>query len=503
MTMRRRFDSRKMSLTARPWRESCGLCAALLLSGCMVGPKYKVPPTATAPAFKEADAALYKETPGWETAKPEDAIPRGDWWSLFHDAQLDTLERQVETANQTLRQADANLTAARAEIRVRKADRLPTFGIDPSYGAQRYSSNTPYFNAAPPFSATTGSSTQFPVELNYEVDLWGQVRRNIAAGKEEAQATAADRVNILLSLQAELATDYFNLRTADSERQLLIDTVKQYQEALRITTNRFNGGISAKSDVSQAQTQLYAAQVQALDVAIQRAQYEHAIAMLIGKAPAELTIPNSPLDADAQPPVVPPGLPASLLERRPDVASAERRAQEGNEAIGVAQSAFYPAAVLSGALGYQSTAAVQNIFTPSNVVYSLGPGLAFTIFDGGRRRAIKDEAIALFDRNSAAYKQTVLTAYQQVEDNLVSLRVLRDEAAQQRQATLSAQESERIFNNRYVGGVDTYLQVITAQTTALTNERNDIDILRRRMDASVLLIKTLGGGWDRTQLPAQ
>jgi NodT family efflux transporter outer membrane factor (OMF) lipoprotein len=405
---------------------------------------------------------------------------------------------QVEAANQTLRQADANLTAARAEIRVRKADRLPTFGIDPSYGAQRYSSNTPYFNAAPAFSATSGSSTQFPVEVNYEIDLWGQVRRNIAAGKEEAQATAADRVNILLSLQAELATDYFNLRTADSERQLLNDTVKQYQEALRITTNRFNGGISAKSDVSQAQTQLYAAQVQASDVAIERAQYEHAIAMLIGKAPAELTIPNSPLDADAQPPVVPPG-----LERRPDVAAAERRAKEGNEAIGVAQSAFYPTAVLGAALGYQSTAAVQNIFTPSNVVYSLGPGLAFTIFDGGRRRAIKDEAIALFDRNSAAYKQTVLTAYQQVEDNLVSLRVLRDEAAQQRQATLSAQESERIFNNRYVGGVDTYLQVITAQTTALTNERNDIDILRRRMDASVLLIKTLGGGWDRTQLPTQ
>jgi NodT family efflux transporter outer membrane factor (OMF) lipoprotein len=329
------------------------------------------------------------------------------------------------------------------------------------------------------------------------------VRRNIAAGREEAQATAADRVNILLSLQATLADDYFQLRTSDSLVHLLDATVVQYQEALRITTNRFQGGVSPKSDVTQAQTQLAAAQVLATDVHIQREQFEHAIANLVGKAPADLTIPDSPLATSSIPPVIPPGLPSDLLQRRPDIAAAERRAAEGNEAVGVAQSAFYPSVMLTGALGYASTAAVQSLFSPASAVYSLGPGIAYTIFDGGRRKGLRDESVALFDRNSAAYKQSVLTAFQQVEDNLVALHTLTDEAGQQHQATLSAQESERIFNNRYVGGVDTYLQVITAQTTALDNEVNEIDILRRRMTGTVDLILALGGGWDRTQLPPQ
>jgi NodT family efflux transporter outer membrane factor (OMF) lipoprotein len=472
----------------------------LLLSGCMVGPKYRVPVTATAPTFKEADA--YKDTPGWSAATPRDAIPRGQWWTLFHDDQLNALEPQVETANQTLRQADANLRAAMGEIRVRKADRFPTIGVDPTFNSGRYNANGNYFNPSPALGSTS-SNTQFPFEVNYEADLWGQVRRNIAAGKEEAQATFADRVNILLSLQATLATDYFDLRIADSQQRLLQDTVKQYQEALRITTNRFNGGISPKSDVTQAQTQLHAAEVQASDISIQRAQDEHAIAILMGKPPSALTIPFSPLPPTTEPPSIPPGLPSQLLERRPDIASAERRAKEGNEAIGIAQAAYYPSIFLSGSIGYQSTTAVQSVFSPASIVYSLGPGLAYTFFDGGRRGGLKEEALAQFDRNAAAYKQTVLTAFQQVEDNLVSLRILNDEAQQQHQATLAAQESQRIFNNRYVGGVDTYLQVITAQTTALTNERNDIDILRRRMDSTVLLIQVLGGGWDRSQLPPQ
>jgi NodT family efflux transporter outer membrane factor (OMF) lipoprotein len=479
------------------------LGAPLLLAGCMVGPKYVVPNVAIAPAYKETGPVPYKETAAdgtaWQTATPADAIPRGTWWTVFNDAELNSLEPRVEQANQTLRQADADLRAARAEINVRRADRFPTIGIDPAFTSQRYS-NGPYFNALPGFSATN-STTQYPFEVNYEVDLWGQVRRNIAAGKEEMQASSADRANILLSLQAELAFDYFNLRSDDALQQLLNDTVTQFREAVRITTNRYNGGLAIKSDVTQAETELQTAIVAASDVAIERAQFEHAIADLIGVAPASLTVPFSPLPLNTPPPVIPPGLPSQLLERRPDVAAAERRADEANEAIGIAQAAFYPNINLSGALGFQSNAAVQSIFSPASVVYSLGPGLAYTFFDGGRRRGIKEESLALFDRNSAGYKQTVLDAVQQVEDQLVALRVLQEEAAQQRAGTAAAQESERIFNNRYVGGVDTYLQVVTAQTAALNSEVNDINILRRRMGSTVLLIKVLGGGWDRSQLP--
>jgi NodT family efflux transporter outer membrane factor (OMF) lipoprotein len=479
------------------------LLATLFLTACNVGPKYKVPVTTPPPAYKEAAKATDpKSNTTFAPGQPIDAIPRGAWWTVFADPQLNALEPQVETANQTLRQADANYRAAQAEIRIRKADRWPQFGVDPAFGSGRYSSSQPYFNSAP-VNPITNNNTQYPLEFNYEVDLWGAVRRNIAAGKEEAQASAADRVNILLSLQTTLASDYFDLRAADSLQRLLNDTVRQYEDALRITTNRYNGGISPKSDVTQAQTQLAAARVLASGIAIQRAQYEHAIAVLIGKSPADLSIPESPLDTNMLPPVIPPGLPSELLERRPDIAAAERRANEGNQAIGIAQSAFYPSVLLSAALGYASTKAVSSVFSPASAIYSLGPGLAFTIFDGGRRRGINDEALALFDRDSSAYKQTVLTAFQQVEDDLVAIRVLTDEAAQQHSATASALESERIFNNRYVGGVDTYLQVITAQNTALINEQNDIDILRRRMASTVSLIMALGGGWDRSQLPPQ
>lgn len=472
------------------------------LAGCNVGPKYVVPTAPVPPAFKELGAAAYKEAGAgqWTQARPIDAIPRGTWWTIFADPELNQLEPQVEQANQTICQADANLRAAVAEIAVRKADRYPTFGVNPiGNNVQRYSPNSPYFNPTQPFGTT--QSLQYPVQFSYEIDLWGQVRRNIAAGREEAAATAADRINILLSLQTELAIDYFGLRTADAQQKLLNDTVAQYQEALRITTNRYVGGIAIKADVTQAQTQLETARVAAADQAVARAQYEHAIAALIGKPPADLSIPFSPLPVNTPPPLIPTGLPSQLLERRPDIAAAERRAQEGNQAIGIAQAAFYPSILLGASLGFQSSAALQSVFSPANVVYSLGPGLAYTFFEGGRRRGIKQETLAQFDRNAAVYKQTVITAFQQTEDNLVALRVLADEAAEQRSATTAALESQRIYNNRYVGGVDTFLQVITAQTSALGAERNDIDILRRRMDATVNLVKALGGGWDRSQLP--
>ena len=473
--------------------------APLLLAGCKVGPKYVIPVTPVPPAYKELGPDAFKETGNWQHAKPIDALPRGSWWTVFDDDELNKLEPQVEGANQTLREADANLRAAVAEVRLRQADRFPTIGVDPTTTNNRYNPGLPYFNPAPPLSENT--TTQYPFQITYEADLWGQIRRNIAAGKEEVQASVADRVNVLLSLQTQLAIDYFELRSADAQQGVLNATVAQYQDALRITTNRYNGGVAVKSDVTQALTQLQSARVAASDEAIIRAQYEHAIADLLGEPPASLTIAYSPLPVTTAPPLIPTGLPSQLLERRPDIATAERRAQEGNEAIGIAQSAYYPSLLLSASVGFQSSASLESIFSPSSVVYSLGPGIAYTFFDGGRRGAIKTEAFAQFDRNAAVYKQSVLDAMQQVEDSLVSLRVLSDEAVQQRTGTAAAEESQRIFNNRYIGGLDTYLQVITAQTTALTNERNDIDILRRRMDGTVMLIKALGGGWDRSQLP--
>jgi NodT family efflux transporter outer membrane factor (OMF) lipoprotein len=478
------------------------VCVGLLLplNGCRVGPNYKVPATATAPSFKEADTRRFPETADWHLARPGDTIPRGDWWTIFHDDALNTLEPQIATANQTLMAADANLRAARAAITVQHSGLLPTVGVAPHVIGERESANQPF---------TTGTGTNsgeadylIAPQLNYEVDLWGAIHRSVTAAREEAQASAADRQSLLLSLQAELAVDYFELRAADAQQRLLDQTVAQYADAVRVTRNRFLGGIAGKSDLTQAETQLQAAKVADSDVVVARAQYEHAIAALLGKTPSDFSLPPTPFATSTEPPAIPLGLPSELLERRPDVAAAERRTAEANEQIGIARAAYFPAANILGSAGVES-AVVGSLFSAPSFLYAVGPILSQTLFDGGRRRGISAEAQANYDAATATYRQTVLTAYQQVEDNLVALRVLSTESDQQRQATASALESERIFNNRYVGGVDNYLQVILAQTTALVNERNDIDILRRRMDASVILIKALGGGWDRTQLPTQ
>lgn len=464
------------------------LIATALLTGCMVGPRYVKPAVATAPTFKEDGP--------WHPAQPADQLSKGDWWTIFQDAELNVLEPQILTSNQNVRVADANLQRARAQISISRADLYPTIGAAPFVGAERYSANRPYFNSA---SANNGlGDLQLPVDVSWEIDLFGRIHRTINIAREEAQANAADYQNVLLSVQAELAIDYFELRAADAEKKLLNDTVAQYQEALRVTNNRFEGGVSPKSDVSQAQTQLHAAKVQASDVDIRRAQYEHAIAVLLGKPPAAFTLPGAPMDA--QPPGIPPGLPSELLERRPDIAAAERRTAEANQQIGIARAAFFPSLALSGLVGFEGTSAA-NVLSKSSFIYALGPTLGQTFFDAGRRRGISEQAYESYNSQTASYRQTALTAYQQVEDNLAMLRILADEAEQQRQATAAAQEAEQIFNNRYVGGVDTYLQVITAQTAALNNERNDIDIMRRRMDASVVLIKALGGGWNVAQLP--
>ena len=471
----------------------------LLLSGCMVGPNYKTPSAIMAPSFKETTPASFAQNDGWKPGEPSDTRLKGDWWTLFHDARLNELETQVDTANQTLKSAEANFRAARAQIGYARSSEAPTIGVGPSISTVRNSANQPYF---PSTLANHGEGNfSLPVDLNYEIDLWGRVRRGVTSAREQAQASDADLENARLSLHAELALDYFGLRAADAQEKLLDDTVKAYESAVQLTRDRYEGGAAPQSDLAQARTQLDQARVQRTDIEVQRTQYEHAIAVLIGKPPAELTLPAIPLDQASQVmPDIPGAMPAALLERRPDIAGDERRMASANEQIGIAQAAFYPTLSLSAIAGFQGTSALNWFNWPSRF-WAVGPGLSQTLFDAGRRRATKNITVANYDATVADYRQAVLTAFQQVEDNLAALRVLENEARQQHEATASAEQSLDLFQTRYEGGVDTYLQVVTWQTAALNNQRNDLDILQRRLDASVLLVKALGGGWDTTQIP--
>jgi NodT family efflux transporter outer membrane factor (OMF) lipoprotein len=473
--------------------------AILLLSGCMVGPNYKTPPAIMAPAFKETTPTSFAENDGWKPGQPSDARLKGDWWTLFQDAELNQLEQQVDSANQTLKSAEANFRAARAQVGYARSNEAPTIGVGPSIGTVRDSANQPYFNNT--LANNGGGNFILPVDLNYEIDLWGRIRRQVTAAREQAQASDADLENARLSLHAELALDYFGLRAADAQEKLLDETVKAYESAVQLTSDRFEGGAAPQSDLAEARTQLDQARVQRTDIEVQRTQYEHAIAVLIGKPPAELTLPPLPLDQASQLlPDIPGVMPAVLLERRPDIAANERRMAAANEQIGIAQAAYYPTLSLSAVAGFQGTSALNWFNWPSRF-WAVGPQLSETVFDAGRRRSAKSITVNQYDATIADYRQTVLTAFQQVEDNLAALRVLEREAQQQREATASAEQSLDLFQTRYEGGVDTYLQVVTWQTAALNDQRNDLDILQRRLDASVLLVKALGGGWDTSQLP--
>ena len=469
-----------------PLAVAAGLVAALL-SGCMVGPEYKKPAAPLTPAYKEVD--------GWKVARPGDHLPRGPWWEAYGDAVLNGLVVQVADANQTLKIAEARLREARAAVKFNRAALFPTISAGAGISSIRESSNRPFFGTAAP-----GNSGDFlaSLDLSYEVDLWGRVRRSVAAAGMEAQAAAADMETARLSLQAELVFDYFDLRAADAQKQLLDDTVKAYEAALRLTENRWRGGVAPRSDVAQAQTQLDTTRVQATDVSVQRAQLEHAIAILLGRPPADFALAPAPLELPI--PDVPIGLPSELLERRPDIAAAERRVAEANEQIGIAAAAFFPTVMLNASVGFES-ASPGTWFSWPSLLWAVGASVTQTIFDAGRRRATSDAALAAYDATVANYRQVTLTAFQQVEDALSTLRVLEQEAQDQRRALGSSRESLRLSTNRYQGGVDTYLQVITAQTFVLGNQRNDIDILRRRLDASVLLVKALGGGWSLVDLP--
>lgn len=465
-----------------------------LVAGCKVGPDYVRPTTATPEAFKEAAPIAPVDAGVWNPAQPADAAARGKWWEAFNDPTLNALEEQVAVSNQSLKVAEARFRQARALIGVSRAAEFPSLTTQPSVASINTSDNKPY----PSTSHTTGDFI-LPLDASYEVDLWGRIGRNVAAAGDEAQASAADLQTVDLSLHAELAIDYFNLRSADSQKKLLDDSVTAFADALQLTTNRANGGAAPDSDVAQAKTQLDTTRVQATDITVQRAQFEHAIAVLIGKAPAAFSLPPAPLTLHQ--PAIPAGLPSELLQRRPDVASAERRVAEANEQIGIATAAYYPSLLLSPIVGFEGHDPSVWFNWPS-LFWSLGATMSETLFDGGRRDSLTDAARASYDANVANYRQVTLGAFQQVEDDLSGLRILQQEAQQQDEAVASAQNSLQLFTNRYVGGRDTYLQVITAQTIALGNERNQTEILRRRMEASVLLIKALGGGWNSDALPA-
>ena len=479
------------TLTRSPalWRRCCAvpiICAAAALAGCTAGPNYVRPTTDT--------PSTYKEAQGWKQAEPRDEQPRGAWWEVFKDAQLDALVKQVEVTNQTLKAAEARVREAHALTQAARAAYFPIVTANAS--ASRSGGRG---GATGSSGSTTGpgggprNNYNVALDVNWEIDLWGRVRRTVEASEATAQASVADLEAAKLSAQAQLAEDYFLLRAQDAEIRLLNDTVGAYERSLQLTRNQYAVGVVGRADVAQAETQLKSTQAQAIDAAIQRAQLEHAIAVLIGKAPAEFTIAAEPVPNEF--PAIPVGLPSDLLERRPDIAAAERRAAAANAQIGVAESAFFPALTLSATGGFQSSLLSQLFSAPSRY-WSLGPALAQVIFDAGLRRAQTDQAIATYDENVANYRQTVLTGFQEVEDNLVALRNLEQEAVVQDEAVKAARESLAIVLNQYRAGTANYLAVIVIQAAALSNERTAIGILGRRLTASVALIKALGGGWN-------
>jgi len=444
--------------------------------------------------------SAYKETVPFKQAVPRDQEPRGKWWEVFKDPQLDTLLAQVEINNQTVKAAEARVREARALTQAARAALFPL--VSASAGATRSGSrggNVSVDNAGTINSQGGGVRNNYNVALdvNWEVDLWGRIRRTIEAGEATAQASAADLESAKLVAQAQLAEDYFLLRVQDAQIRLLNDTVEAYQRSLKLTNNQYAVGVAARADVVQSETQLKSTQAQALDAGVQRAQLEHAIAVLLGKAPADFSVASDSVPTDF--PAIPPGLPSELLERRPDIAAAERRAAAANAQIGVAQAAFFPSLTLSATGGFQSSVLSQLFSLPSRY-WSLGADLAQTLFDAGLRRAQSDQAIATYDENVANYRQTVLNGFQEVEDNLAALRILEQEAAVQDEAVKAARESLTITLNQYRAGTANYLAVVVVQAVALANERTALAILGRRLTASVALIQALGGGWNAATL---
>jgi NodT family efflux transporter outer membrane factor (OMF) lipoprotein len=464
------------------------LTALFELTGCAVGPKYHTPTVQT--------PATYKEVGNWKSARPNDQNLGGTWWTIFQDPQLDALELQVNVSNQNLKAAEAQYRQAQAVLRYYRADYYPTVTAGPSATRTRVSAHRP-----PPssiFDGITYNDFVLPVDFSYQADVWGRVRRNVESYREQAQASAADLATVNLSMHAELAIAYFLARSLDAEEQLLNSTVAEYEQALELIESRFAGGIASDVEVQQARTQLETTRAQAIDIGVARAQYEHAVAILIGKPPADFTLP--PLPLTSPPPDIPVSMPSELLERRPDIAAAERRVASANAQIGVAKSAYYPLINLAAAGGFESSG-ITTLLTGPSGLWSLGVSAVTTIFDAGRRRAASDQAIAAYDQTVANYRETVLTGFQQVEDNVAALRILEREAQVQQKAVDAAQKYLELAITRYKGGVTSYLEVTTAQSAALSDEVTAVNILGRRMVDAVGLIQALGGGWDRSALP--
>jgi NodT family efflux transporter outer membrane factor (OMF) lipoprotein len=471
-----------------PWPLVLLAMAVLPFSGCAVGPKYHPPVVQAPPA--------YKEVGDWKPAEPNDKNLGGEWWKIFQDPQLDALEAQVNVSNQNLKAAEAQFRQARAALRYNRADYYPTATAGLSATRTRVSAHRP-----PPssiFDGITYNDFVLPFDFSYQADVWGRIRKNVESYREQAQASAADLATVNLSMHADLAIAYFQARSLDAEEQLLNSTVKQYEEALELNQSRFEGGIASEVDVEQAKTQLQTTRAAAIDVGVLRAQYEHAVAILNGKPPAEFSLP--PLPLTTPPPRIPVSVPSDLLERRPDIASAERRVAAANAQIGVAKSAYYPVISLTGSGGFESSSITTLLQGPSGL-WSVGLSAVGTIFDGGRRHALTDQARAAYDFQVASYRESVLTGFQQVEDNLAAVRILENEAKVQDEAVVAAERSLDLSVTRYKGGVTSYLEVITAQSAALSDQVTAVNILGRRMANTVLLIQALGGGWEKSSLP--
>ncbi len=477
------------------------------LTGCTVGPKYARPSAAAAPAYKELTPENFKDTDGWKQAQPNDGTLKGNWWEIFNDAQLNALEEQVNVSNQNIAAAAANFLAARALVRQTRAQYYPTISANPTITNSRpslgqfggVSTGGSSTNTSTGFALTSFTDYSLAFDASWVPDFWGKIRNTFLQNAAAAQASAADLENVRLTAQAEVAVNYFELRAQDTLKQLFDQTVAAYQDSLELTQLQFNAGIASDEAVAQAETQLESTQAQDTNLDIARAQFEHAIAMLLGQPAPTFSLPAAPLEAN--PPAIPFSVPSEILERRPDVASAERLMAQANAGIGIATAAYYPTVTLSASAGFSNTSPTDWFTWPSRF-WSAGPALAETLFDAGLRRATVQQSRAFYDRNVANYRQTVLTAFQQVEDNLASLRILSQEIRQQDTAVNSAERNLESATQRYQAGIDPYLNVITAQTTLLTNQQTAVNLRRDQMTASVQLIEALGGGWDAAQLPS-
>ena len=453
----------------------------VLAASCTVGPNYSRPPV-------EAPAK-YKEDTEPKSPQSIDDVISAKWWEIFGDSELNGLEQQVTISNQNIAQAEARFRQARALVQAARAAYFPTVTLGIGVNGMQQSET-----AQPGTTRTKQAFTTYslPIDVSWELDVWGKIRRSVESSEASAQASAADLESATLSARADLAQDYFQLRSLDAQKQILDESVVAFQKSLDLTNNRYNAGVASRGDVVQAETQLKTTQAQAIDVGVQRAQLEHAIALLVGKPPANFSVSVAP--PRATPPPIPTGVPEELLQRRPDVASAERSAAAANAQIGVAQSAYYPNVAIDTQGGFESSSPAK-WFSVLGRFWSAGISATETLFDGGLRGAQVEQARAAYDASVAVYRQAVLTGFQEVEDNLAAQRILTSEAQAQNEAVTAAQQSLAVITNQYRAGIVSYLNVVVAQTTALSNQRIAMDLLGRRLNTAVLLVKALGGGW--------